>query len=113
MSQTDTVSEQVQNAQQTNQNDSNIMAALSYISFISIIMYVLKKDDDYVVFHAKQGMVIFAFSLVGTITVPLFGLGFLISMGCFVLLVIGAVKAYQGQRYKFPVIFDLAQKINF
>lgn len=95
------------------QGDSNIIAALSYLSIISIIMYVLKKDDEYVLFHARQGMVIFALSIAGTLTIPLFGLGFLINMVCFVLAVIGAVKAYQGQKYKFPIITELAEKINF
>ncbi len=94
-------------------SDSNILAALSYISIVSIVMYVIKKDDAYVMFHAKQGMVIFALSIIGTFTIPLFGLGFLINLLTLVLVIVGAIKAYQGEKYKFPVISDLAEKINF
>ena len=64
-------------------------------------------------FHAKQGMVIFGISIIGMLSIPLFGLGFLINTLTLVLVIIGAIKAYQGEKYKFPVISDLAEKINF
>ncbi len=98
-------------------SDSKIFALLSYFWILSIIFYILKKDNSFVKFHAKQGMVLFAASLVLWIIniIPLLGqiLFFLGGLGIFVLCVIGAMKAYQGEKYKMPVIGDLAEKINF
>lgn len=91
------------------QVDSNLLAALSYLWILSIIFYVLKKDDSYVQFHSRQGIVLFGLSLVGM--VPF--IGWPIGLIALVLIVIGALKAYQGEKYKMPLISDLAEKINF
>jgi uncharacterized membrane protein len=93
-----------------NASDSNLMAALSYLWILSIIMYVLKKDDEYVKFHAKQGMVIFGASLILWL-IPI--IGWLLNIAVLVAVIIGAFKAYQGEKFKFPLIGDLAEKINF
>lgn len=90
-------------------SDSNLMAALSYLWVLSVIMFIVKKDDEFVMFHAKQGLVIF---LISFLTFFPF-LGLLVFFGCLVLIVIGFSKAYQGEKYKIPVIGDLAEKLNF
>jgi len=89
--------------------ESNILALVSYLWVLSIVMYILKKDDKFVVFHARQGMVLFALSIVGIIPV----IGWPIMIISFVLIVIGAVKAYKGEKYEIPVIAKIAEKINF
>jgi len=89
--------------------DNNITAALSYISILSVIIYILKKDNEYIAFHSKQGMVIFGLSLVGMIPF----LGWPIWIISVILMVIGATKAYKGEKYKIPVISEFAEKINF
>jgi uncharacterized membrane protein len=90
-------------------SDSKLMALLSYFWILSIVMYVIKKDDEFVRFHARQGMVIFGFSLLGIIPV----LGWIIDLIMLAAAIIGAIKAYQGEKYKLPVIGDIAEKINF
>jgi len=89
--------------------DNNITAALSYISILSVIIYILRKDSEYIAFHAKQGMVIFGLSLIGTF--PL--LGWPIFALALVLMAVGATKAYKGEKYKMPVISEFASKIDF
>jgi uncharacterized membrane protein len=97
-------------------SDDNLIAAVSYLWILSIIILLVKKDSDYVRFHARQGVVLFAISVVvGIIGIPLFflfWLVWLIDLVIFVAVVIGFIKALGGQRYKLPVVGDLAEKIN-
>lgn len=90
-------------------SETRILAALSYLSIVSVVMYVLKKDDEYIRFHARQGMVLFAASLLWIVPI----VGWIVGMVAFVLALIGALKAYMGEKFKIPVVGDLAEKISF
>jgi len=89
--------------------DSKLMAALSYLWILSVVMLVIKKDDEFVKFHAKQGLVIFIFSLIGMIPF-LFWISWLIWIITVIAVIIGFVKAYGGEKYKIPVFGDIANK---
>ena len=96
--------------------DDKLVAAISYIGVISVIVLLVKKDSDFVQFHAKQGTVLFIAEVVWMV-ITMF-LWFLLFVSWIVWLVflaatvIGFIKAYSGDRYKMPVIGDLAEKIN-
>ncbi|OGY32150.1 MAG: hypothetical protein A3A57_02760 [Candidatus Woykebacteria bacterium RIFCSPLOWO2_01_FULL_41_12] len=89
---------------------------MSYIGIISVIVLLVKKDSEFVQFHAKQGTVLFIVEVVWMVlTMFLFFLWFISWILWLVFLVVtvmGFIKAYSGERYKMPVIGDLAQKIN-
>ena len=89
-------------------SDSNLMAALSYVWIISIVMMIIKKDDKFVVFHAKQGLILFIASFIGIIPI----IGWFVWILVVILDIIGFIKALSGERYKIPVVGDLAEKIN-
>lgn len=114
--------EEVSSPAPTGGADGNdkLMAALSYIWIISIIMLLTKKDSDFIQFHARQGFVLFAVSVVvWIISIPLsavplmFMLVNLVYVVLFVAIVVGFIKAYGGEKYKFPVVGDLADKVKF
>lgn len=88
-------------------NESYLMAALSYFPPVSVIMLLLKKNDSFVIFHAKQGVIV----MIGMVAyvVPFFGwfVGFVV----FLAGVAGFIKALQGERYKLPVIYQLSEKL--
>jgi len=90
-------------------SDSNLMAALSYVWILSVVMLVIKKDDEFVKFHAKQGLILFICSFIGIIPI----IGWVIWLGVVIMMIIGFVKALSGERYKVPLIGDLAAKLNF
>jgi len=90
-------------------NDSKLFAALSYLWLLSVVMLVLKKDDEFVKFHAKQGTVIFVVSIILWF-IPI--IGWLLQIAVLIAVVIGFLKAYSGERFKMPVVGDLADKIN-
>jgi len=92
------------------ENNSNLIAALSYFWILSVVFYITNKEDKFVVFHAKQGMVLFALSIVLTF-IPV--IGWLANIGVLIMSFVGAVKAYGNEKYKIAIIGDLAEKINF
>ena len=89
-------------------SDSNLMAALSYVWIISIVMMIVKKDDKFVVFHAKQGLILFIASFVGVIPF----IGWAIWIVVVIMDIIGFIKALSGEKYKIPVVGDIAEKIK-
>jgi len=87
--------------------DSYLFAALSYFWIASVIIVLLKKKDSFVMFHAKQGLVIFIGSLLSWFPI----IGWLFGFGLFLASVAGFIKALQGERYKLPIIYDLSEKL--
>lgn len=85
------------------------MAALSYLWLLSVVMLLVKKDDAYVQFHAKQGVVLFVASMILWF-IPI--IGWLLNILVFVAVILGAIKAYQGEKYEMPLVGELAKKIN-
>ncbi len=97
--------------------DENVAGLLSYlVGFITgILFFVLEKDNSFVRFHAMQSIItfggIFVISLVlGFIPVIGWILALLLPFVALILWILLMVKAYQGERYKLPVIGDIAEK---
>lgn len=88
------------------------MGALSYVSILAVIMLVIKKDDAFVQFHAKQGVVIFVFSLLSMVPVIGWALAPIIGLVAIIASILGFIKAYQGEKYEMPLVSELAKKIN-
>lgn len=89
-------------------SDQNLLAALSYAWLVSLVMLMAKRDDEFIRFHARQGVVLFLLSLLGWIP----GVGWLIAALAVAGMIIGFVKAWSGERYVMPYISRLAEKIK-
>jgi len=89
------------------------MGALSYVWILSVVMLVIKKDDEFVKFHAKQATVLFIASIVSwVIAFFIYFLGPIFSIVILIFCIIGFVKALSGEKYKIPLVGDLAEKIK-
>lgn len=109
-------------------SDSNLLAAIAeffgLVVVIPVLIYLVKKEDSFVRFHAMQATVL---GIIYWIVLGLWAVPFvLISttwigalLGCLIFPVIGvfviaalflAWNAYQGERYKLPVIGDFAER---
>lgn len=89
-------------------SDQNIMAALSYVWIISLIMLVVKRNDDFVQFHAKQGVILLLLSILGFIPV----LGWILWALAVAGMVVGFINAWQGKRYQLPLVYGWSQKVK-
>lgn len=92
----------------TPSSDSKLMAGLSYVWIVSIFMLLLKKDDEFVKFHARQGFILFILSFIVVIPV----IGWILVWAVIIVDIIGLIKALSGDRWKIPLVGDLAEKIN-
>lgn len=92
--------------------DPNVAGLLCYLLHwvTGIIFLILEKDDKFVRFHAVQSIITFGLIFIIYIIffwVPLFWILWLLS---FILWVVLMYKAYHGEKYKLPIIGDLAEK---
>lgn len=95
----------------------NVAALLSYVLGVitGIIFFIIEKENKFVRFHAMQSIIIFGglfvlqlmlvfIPVIGAILVPV------ISIASLILWVILMIKAYQGEKFKLPMIGDIAEK---
>lgn len=91
-------------------------AVLAYVPLLGFIPLFTKKDDPFVLFHAKQGLVLFILGLSAMALdfVPLLGdvLSTLAFVMCGMFSVMGAMKSVLGESWEMPVIYELSQKID-
>ncbi|MGC9553823.1 MAG: DUF4870 domain-containing protein [Thermoplasmatota archaeon] len=108
--------------------EENVEGALCYLLgwLTGLVFYLIEKDNEFVRFHARQSILVFlplwilSFIFGGGFW---FGGGFLWA-GWFILVVIGwllwlvmfilwlvlMIKAYQGEKFKLPVVGDIAER---
>jgi len=94
----------------------NVAALLSYLAgFITgIIFLVIEKDNKFVRFHAMQSIIIFGglfiLQFACIVSIFLIFLVPIINLVSLILWIILMVKAYQGDRFKLPIVGDIAEK---
>jgi uncharacterized membrane protein len=97
--------------------EPNLAALLSYVAGVvtGIIFWVIEKDSSYVKFHAMQSIILFGgwfvlYIILGFIP----AIGWIIQMigglGILVLWILLMIKSYNGERFKLPVIGDIAER---
>ena len=91
----------------------NVLAALSYLWILFLIPLILKQDDEYVEFHAKQGLVLFICWLVGWLFFSLPLIGALLYLAIIIASALGVISALQGRYWELPLIGAYARKIKF
>ena len=97
--------------------DPKMAALLSYLFgwVTGLIFYLIEKEDEYVRFHAMQSIITFgALNVLAIVAgvIPVIGLiiSILIAPVSLVLWILLMIKAYQGEKYKLPVVGDMAEK---
>jgi uncharacterized membrane protein len=95
--------------------DENVASALTYVLgwLTGIIFLLMEKENKTVKFHAMQSTITFL-----GLTIVIIVLGWIPFIGMIVLLIdliavilwiVLIIKAYQGEKFKLPVIGDLAE----
>lgn len=97
--------------------DENIEALLCYVlmALSGFIFLLVEKDSKFVKFHALQSLFTFLFIHVAMFVlmfIPVLGwlVSSLLGIISVVLWILGMIKAYQGEKFKFPIVGDLAEK---
>lgn len=111
--------------------DSNIMGVVAYLFWplSSIILYLIKKDDSFVKFHAVQSLllgivvfVLFVVYMIGSTVLGFVTMGFsmlltlplmmLLSLAVMVYWLFVMWKTFQGETYKVPFIGGFAEQYS-
>ena len=95
--------------------EGKFFAVISYISFLCIIGLVLKKDNKFALYHAKQGLVLFVFEVACLFlsVIPKLG-GLIQNVGMIILLWVSFWAAWQalvGKYFRIPWVANIADKI--
>jgi uncharacterized membrane protein len=107
--------------------DRTIMIVLSYLWILALIPLLTKKEDPEIQWHAKNGLALLGaeivcwivFMILGVILSKIFaalscGVGLVqcaVWIGFLVVRVMCIVKGTSGQRFRVPVVTDLAEKM--
>lgn len=103
-----------QAASSTVREQDKIMLVLAYLGLLALIPLLTVNDSDYVKWHAKNGLVLgfgggIALTILGAI--PLIGLiTCLAGPALLVIDIMAMMKALKGERWRIPVVADLAEK---
>ena len=97
----------------------NVAGALAYITIVGLIFILIEpyNKNKFVRFHAFQSLFFAASLFVGWFAMMVLllfpswaGCCALIGIGFFITWILLIIKAYQGNKFKLPVIGDLAEK---
>lgn len=94
---------------------ARLLASLSYVGVLSLIPLFLSRDDEFVAFHAKQGLVLWMWALLAFIALLIPGFGifffkaslFLIPM----LSIIGLIAVMLNKAWTLPLVYVFARNI--
>jgi uncharacterized membrane protein len=93
-----------------------VMGALAYIGPLVIVAYLMAKDDPFVKFHIKQGLLLFvgevAIWMLGMMFWPLWFLLQIVNIFLLVLAVVGIIRASRGEMKELPFIGHLAHNFK-
>lgn len=95
---------------------NTLMAVLAYLGILVLIPLLTTKDDSFVKYHVKQGLVLLV------IWAVVWGVGMsaylfwhvtqLIHLGLVVLSIIGIVNAVRGEEKELPLVGQFGTKFN-
>jgi uncharacterized membrane protein len=101
--------------------EPNLAAALAYLTVPAIIFLAMEKDSPFVRYHSFQALflalawvvfwiVLTVFGMIpviGWLTIPIWLLG---ALAFFVIWLFAIVKAFTGEKFKLPIIGDMAEQ---
>jgi uncharacterized membrane protein len=92
------------------------IALLSYIGLLVLVPLLAAKEDEFVQFHAKQGLVLLIAAIAVTVVniIPVLGqiVSLLGGLACLVLSVMGIINVLNGERKPLPLIGQYASRFN-
>lgn len=92
--------------------EKKLYALLAYCSLLCLVPLLKRQDDEFLLFHGRQGLALFLCEMVVfvvSILLPLIMQPFLFVFGVFSLW--GMFKALRGEKFKLPFVFPLSERL--
>lgn len=100
----------------SSKGDSRLWAFIGYLGILCLLPLLLKRDDAFAQYHAKQGLVLFItgviISIIGIIPFLGWAIGFFGIIFVVVLWIIGIINALSGKEKPLPILGSFAQKLS-
>jgi uncharacterized membrane protein len=111
---------QDQSAPQTGQagpQKNTLMGVLAYLGPLIIISYISAKDDPFVKFHIRQGLVLLVIEVALWVLSMMFWtlamIFNIVNLAVLVLVVLGIINVVQGKEQNLPLVGQFARLFNF
>ena len=105
-----------QKIMETSEDNNKLMAVLAYIGPLVIVSYIFAKENHFVKFHIKQGLILFVAEIglwvLGMIIFMPYPFIQLVQLIIFVFIVIGVINAAKGHESPLPIIGHFAKHFN-
>lgn len=96
--------------------EQKLFGVLAYLGILVLIPLLVKKDDGFVHWHAKQGLVLLIADVVVWVfmMIPIIGwfIGPILAFVLFVLAVVAIIQVLMGNQWQIPVLGKYAEKFN-
>lgn len=89
--------------------EQKIWAAASYLWILSLVVLAARKNNEYIRFHANQGVLLFVVSVVSMILGPI---GMMINIVVAIAAIMGIIKSIQGEKWSLPAVAGMAQSLG-
>ncbi|MBF0239919.1 MAG: hypothetical protein HQM12_19640 [SAR324 cluster bacterium] len=94
---------------------SYVLAFMSYLGILCLVPILLNKDDEYVYFHARQGLVLWIWSVIAifALYIPVIG-QFFFGLSAFIILIysfVGITSVLLAKAWKLPFVGDWSEKL--
>ncbi len=100
-----------------NPQNKTLMGVLAYLGILIIIPFLMAKDDPFVKFHIKQGLLLVivevAIWVLGSAMWQLWTILSLVNLAAIVFSIIGIVNVVQGNQKELPLIGSLSKNFTF
>jgi uncharacterized membrane protein len=94
-----------------------LLGAIAYLGVFCLIPLIIKSKNDFIRFHARQGLILFLAEIIFTLILIIPFFGWLISLlgwfVCGLVSITAIIKTLQGKSWKIPVLNKFSYKINF
>lgn len=94
---------------------SRIMAMLSYMGILCFVPLIMNREDEFVYFHSKQGLIIWMWGVLALFALQVPGIGKWIfsasAMIVLILSILGLVSVLLHRAWKLPLVYPLAAKL--
>ena len=90
---------------------SKLIALLSYFAIVQFFPLNFFRRDEFVSYHAKQGVVLFILAIMVTFTFWISILGWVCTLAYLVIWFTGAINALSGKKEPVPVVGKIAERL--
>ena len=108
---------QPQGSMQAKPEHKTLMGILAYLGILIIIPFLMAKDDPFVQFHIKQGLVLVvvevAVWVVGMAMWQLWMILQIVNLAMIVLSIVGIVNVVQNSQKELPLVGSFARMFTF